>query len=269
MRGPDPQDSGISVRGVSKRFRHRDLAVEALQDVSLEVAPGEFVAVVGPSGCGKSTLLRVVAGLLEPDAGSVEVAGRPPRVARADKCFGLVPQSPSLLPWLSVLDNVTLLRELGRPPAARTRPGLADPLRLLEAVGLREFANSRPSQLSGGMRQRVSLVRAFALGAPVLLMDEPFASLDEITRETMQYQLLDIWGATSTTVVFVTHSVSEAVALADRVLAMAGRPGRVVHEERILLPRPRGESMEFSAAFSAHVQSLRTALREASAVPGR
>jgi NitT/TauT family transport system ATP-binding protein len=250
---------GIRLERVSKSFRHRDLTVDALRDVDLEVGAGEFVSVVGPSGSGKSTLLRIIGGLVEPDRGTVRVGGRPAREARAEKCFGLVPQASSLLPWRSVIQNVTLLRDLGRSRRSRARP--ADAMQLLEAVGLADFANSRPHELSGGMQQRVSLVRAFALGAPVLLMDEPFAALDELTRETMRYQLLDIWSGTTTTVVFVTHNLAEAVVLSDRVLAMAGRPGRFVLDEPVRLRRPRHEEMEFSPELAAHVTRLRAALR--------
>ncbi len=248
--------AGITVDSVSKRFRHDRLLVEALDRVSLDVAAGEFVGVIGPSGCGKSTLIRLIGGLAEPDGGSIRVGGMPPAEARAEKLFGLVPQSPSLLPWRSVLDNVTLLRDVGR----RTS-GWRDPMALLGQVGLAEFASSLPKELSGGMQQRVSLVRAFALGAPVLLMDEPFAALDEITRQQMRYQLLDVWEATRATVVFVTHSIPEAVILSDRVVTMAARPGRVIDVEEISLPRPRHEEMEFEAEFAAHAIGLRRALR--------
>ncbi|HLX78209.1 MAG TPA: ABC transporter ATP-binding protein, partial [Acidimicrobiales bacterium] len=175
-----------------------------------------------------------------------------------------VPQTPSLLPWLTVMRNVTLLRDTGRwhGRGSSQVKSSRDPGLLLEDVGLSAFANSYPKTLSGGMQQRVSLVRAFALGAPILLMDEPFAALDEITRNAMRYQLLDIWGATRTTVIFVTHSIHEAVMLSDRVITMAARPGRVAASETINLPRPRTEEMEFTPEFTELAHTVRRSLRE-------
>jgi NitT/TauT family transport system ATP-binding protein len=260
--------AAIVLDHVHKHFFHNGRPVVALQDVSLTVAAGEFVSVIGPSGCGKSTLLRVIGGLLAPDGGSVRIDGATPDDARAAKCFGLVPQTPALLPWRSVADNVTLLRDVGRPPWRRRASAGAladdaarDPARLLEQVGLTSFATSLPKELSGGMQQRVSLVRAFALGAPILLMDEPFAALDEITRDAMRYQLLDVWSQTKTTVVFVTHSIPEAVILSDRVITMAARTGRVAASEQITLARPRSEDMEDSDEFTLHARRVRTSLR--------
>jgi len=259
----------IVVDGVHKHFFHDDRAVVALRDVSLSVAAGEFLSVIGPSGCGKSTLLRVIGGLVAPDRGSVRIDDATPDEARAAKRFGFVPQTPALLPWRSVLGNVTLLRDVGRrrertrgdatpaPPEDRGRDAMA----LLEKVGLARFAGSLPRELSGGMQQRVSLVRAFALAPPILLMDEPFAALDEFTRDAMRYQLLDIWSQTNTTVVFVTHSISEAVILSDRVITMAAQPGRVASVEAIMLPRPRSEDMEDSDLFTKHAHRVRTTLR--------
>ena len=259
----------IVVDGVHKHFFHDDRPVVALRDVSLSVAAGEFVSVIGPSGCGKSTLLRVIGGLVAPDGGSVRIDDATPDEARAAKRFGFVPQTPALLPWRSVLGNVTLLCDVGRrrertrgdatpaPPGDRGRDAIA----LLEKVGLARFAGSLPRELSGGMQQRVSLVRAFALAPPILLMDEPFAALDEFTRDAMRYQLLDIWSQTKATVVFVTHSISEAVILSDRVITMAARPGRVASVEEITLPRPRSEDMEDSDLFTTHAHRVRTALR--------
>jgi NitT/TauT family transport system ATP-binding protein len=260
--------AGIVVDHVHKHFFHNGRPIIALEDVSLTVAAGEFVSVIGPSGCGKSTLLRIIGGLLAPDGGSIRIDDATPDEARAAKRFGLVPQTPALLPWRTVLGNVTLLRDaghlaprLGHPSDAAPDAALRDPLALLEQVGLAPFAKSLPRELSGGMQQRVSLVRAFALGAPILLMDEPFAALDEITRDAMRYQLLDVWSQTATTVVFVTHSISEAVILSDRVVTMAARPGRVASVERIALARPRTEDMEDSDAFTAHAHRVRTSLR--------
>jgi len=267
---PSGRGPGIAVDHVSKRFFHKGRPVPALRDVSLSVPPGEFLSLIGPSGCGKSTLLRIIGGLIAPDSGEVRIGDSTPADARAAKCFGLVPQAPALLPWRTVLDNVTLLRDVGRSPFRRPNHGpeeardnsARDPLALLEQVGLAQFAQSLPKELSGGMQQRVSLVRAFVLGAPILLMDEPFAALDEMTRNAMRYQLLDVWGHTSTTVVFVTHSIPEAVILSDRVVTMAARPGQVAATEAITLPRPRTEAMEDSPEFAAHARRVKASLRE-------
>ena len=265
----EPPSTEIVVDHVAKHFFHDGRPIVALADVSLAVAEGEFVSVIGPSGCGKSTLLRVIGGLITPDAGRVFIGGTTPDAARAAKRFGFVPQTPALLPWRSVEENVTLLRDVGRrrwrsrrdPSAANPGDGSRDPMELLEQVGLAPFARSLPKELSGGMQQRVSLVRAFALGAPILLMDEPFAALDEITRDAMRYQLLEVWGQTKTTVVFVTHSIAEAVVLSDRVCTMAARPGRVASVEQITLARPRTEDMEDSDEFVSCARRVRTSLR--------
>ena len=264
--------SGITLEGVSHAFRRGRERVAALGRIDLHVADGEFVAVIGPSGCGKSTLLRIVAGLLEPDSGRVRVRGLTPAVARRRKHFGLVPQSPALLPWRTAAANIGLLREVNRgPDRAQAAPDVGA---LVDLVGLRGFESARPAELSGGMQQRVSLARAFALGAPVLLMDEPFAALDEITREEMRFLLARTWAGTSTqpggrrTVLFVTHSIEEAVILADRVVVLAARPGRIVAEEAVALPRPRDPNQEDSAPFHEHVRRIRAALRAAIPAPG-
>ncbi len=254
-------DAQIRIDALGKVFARRGRATEALRDVRLDIRDGEFVSLLGPSGCGKSTLLRVIGGLLEPDTGSISVAGVSPRAARAAKSFGLVPQSPALLPWHTVAKNVRFLTSVHHRGNGPSVLGGAQIDELLATVGLSAFAHSLPHELSGGMQQRVSLVRAFALGAPILLMDEPFAALDEITRADMRYLLLDLWERTGATVVFVTHSVSEAVILSDRVVVMAPRPGRVVSVEDIDLPRPRTPDMEDAPEFHAHVQRLRAELR--------
>jgi NitT/TauT family transport system ATP-binding protein len=231
------------------------------------VADGEFVSVIGPSGCGKSTLLRLVAGLLDPDDGQVTVNDLPPRDARRAKRFGLVPQTPALLPWRTVRDNITLLSEVNRQVAGPAASADSTDL-LVDAVGLRGFELARPSELSGGMQQRVALARAFALGAPVLLMDEPFASLDEITREDMRFLLAEVWSEATTsgerrTVLFVTHAIEEAVILSDRVVVLSARPGRVIGEELVRLPRPRIAEMEDSEEFLQHTRAVRVALQRA------
>ena len=246
--------AGIRVEGASKRFG----IVQALAPVDLTVAAGEVVTLLGPSGSGKTTLLRIVAGLAEPSAGTVRIGGSSPHEARAAKRIGFVPQSPALLPWRSVGANARLLLEVNR---ARPTSG-PDPDELLAEVGLADFAGAYPHELSGGMQQRVALVRAMALGAPLLLMDEPFAALDEITREDMRHLLARLCERVATTVLFVTHSIAESVFLSDRVVVLSARPGRVVGIEPIELPRPRHPELEDDPAFFAVETRLRALLHE-------
>ena len=255
----------MRIQGVSKWFRTGRTHLHALDDIDIEIQPGEFVSLIGPSGCGKSTLLRVVGGLLPYETGTVEVNGTSPAEARDTKQIGFAPQTPSLLGWRTVRRNVTLLAEVNRRGAIHPPLGEAEILELLETVGLGDFLDRLPKELSGGMQQRVSLVRCFALGAPVLLMDEPFSALDEITRNEMRYLLLDLWERTGHTVIFVTHSIPEAVILSDRVLVMATKPGQIVHSTEIKLPRPRSVAMEDDEHFLAHMRSVRRALSEVSA----
>ena len=255
----------IELRGVTKTFARRGDATVALRDVDLSVRAGEFVSLLGPSGCGKSTLLRIIGGLVDPDTGRVSVGGEVPEQARANKRYGLVPQTPALLPWRTVIDNVTLLTELNRGALLHRPLTPAQIAALLNRVGLAGFASAYPRELSGGMQQRVSLVRAFALGAPILLMDEPFAALDEITRADMRYLLANLWEHSGTTVVFVTHSIAEAVVLSDRVLVLAARPGRVVAEVEVPLPRPRHDDLEDRDDFHGIVAHLRQSLRKSHA----
>lgn len=229
----------------------------ALTDVDLHVAEGEFVAIVGPSGCGKSTLLKLVAGLLEADGGSIEIAGRSPASARDNKQLAFAPQSPALLPWATVRANAQLLTKVNRK-AASGRIATAEEIdELLLRVGLADFADALPHELSGGMQQRVGLVRAFALHAPVLLMDEPFAALDEFVRTEMRYLLLDLWERNKASVLFVTHSLSEAVSLADRIVVMAAQPGRIEHIHTVSLQRPRRPEQEDEVAFLAETWAVR------------
>lgn len=220
--------AAAKVEGLWKGFydRRRDQSLIALQDLSLEVADGEFVCVVGPSGCGKSTLLRILAGLEQPDLGTVNVTGRP----------SVVFQEHGVLPWLTVAQNVAYpLKLRGVERVTRTQR-VAE---LLELVGLAEFAGYYPHQLSGGMRQRTSVARALADDGPLLLMDEPFGALDELTRVGLQDELLRIWSGTSKAVLFITHSVDEALLLADRVLVMSPRPGRFLADVTVPFGRPR------------------------------
>lgn len=261
------QDVGaaVTLKGVSKWFIGRKDQTHALSGVDLEVAVGEFVSVIGPSGCGKSTLLRVVGGLVPYESGTVDVVGSTPAQARRTRQLGFTPQTPALLPWRTVRRNVQFLRELNSRRAVGKSLLESEAVALLETVGLGDFLDSYPNELSGGMQQRVSLVRGFVLGAPVMLMDEPFSALDEITRNEMRYLLLDLWARTNKTVIFVTHSIPEAIVLADRVLVMAPRPGRVVWAESIQLPRPRDMSIEDNPQYLEHVRRVRDVLHEVSA----
>lgn len=255
-----PPAVGIRIEGVSHRFARRGHDVDALGAVTLDVAPGELVSLVGPSGCGKTTLLRAVAGLLQPTQGALAVGDRTPDEARRAKQVGWVPQSPALLPWRSVLDNITLLDEVNRKVERKGRA--ASVHELIARTGLAGFEAALPHELSGGMRQRVALARAMALDPPVMLMDEPFAALDELTRADMRHLLLDVRGDAGATCLFVTHSVDEAVLLSDRVVVLSPRPGRIVGVEVIDLPRPRPAGIEDEPAFHDHVRRLRALLRE-------
>lgn len=227
-------DAALSVNGVSKAFRAGDGArVVALQDVSLRVAPGEFVSLLGPSGCGKTTLLRLIDGLIAPDSGEIGVFGQPPRPGPD---IGFVFQSFRLIPWARVRANIAFgLQHSGLDRhAQRARVD-----EVLALVGLTRFADAYPQELSGGMKQRVALARAIAPRPKILLMDEPFAGLDSHSRELMQVELMRLHALQGCVVVFVTHSVDEAIVLSDRIVLMGPRPGRVVQEIRVELPRPR------------------------------
>lgn len=245
----------VVLDAVSKRFG----TVEALRRVSLEVFDGEVVTLLGPSGSGKTTLLRIVAGLEPASAGMVEVHGGDPRAARASKRIAFVPQSPALLPWRTVAANARLLLEVNRSANAPDHP---DADELLADVGLGEFRDALPHELSGGMQQRVGLVRAFALGAPILLLDEPFAALDEITRAEMRHLLARLCERIPTTVVFVTHSIAEAVFLSDRVAVLSPRPGEILEVVDIGLPRPRRAALEDDTRFFDLELRLRHALQQ-------
>jgi NitT/TauT family transport system ATP-binding protein len=264
--------SAIELSSIRKVYGYGASATIALNGVDLSVGAGRFVSLIGPSGCGKSTLLRLVAGLEAADHGRVRVHGVTPDEACAAKLIGFVPQAPALLPWLSVLKNVTLPRKIN-PAATRRRERFTDlasrdaqppdMLELLRKVGLGDAAHRLPSQLSGGMRQRAAIVRAFGLQPDVLLMDEPFSALDEFTRESLQDQLLDLWDELKTTVLFVTHSVSEAVRMSDTVLVMAPHPGRIADAVDIDLPRPREVRLLEESRFHAYEDLIRGKLRHA------
>jgi len=245
----------IVLSAVTKRFP--GLAAPALDHVDLVIERGSFFTVIGPSGAGKSTLLRVLAGLVEPDAGEVSVFGEAPAEASRLKHLGWVPQSPALLPWRTVLENVRLPLEVNK----RARCDERDPEQLLARLGLGPAKSMLPEQLSGGMRQRVAIARAFAFAPTLLLMDEPFGALDEMTREQVAYLLLEVWQAERPTVVFVTHSVNEAVVLSDQVAVMGN--GKLGLPLEITLPRPRPEGVEETAPFHELTAELRSRLKKA------
>ncbi len=242
----------ISVRSLSKLYSTRDGGVAALERISFSLDEGEFVAVVGPSGCGKSTLLKILAGLLAPSGGSASLRGTPIAGPRRD--IGVVFQAPVLFPWRTVLDNVLLpidVQGLGRDRH------LAAARDLLALVGLQEFERRYPWELSGGMQQRVAITRALVHDPAMLLMDEPFGALDAMTREHMNLELQRIWLERKKTVFFITHSIPEAVFLADRVLVMTPRPGRIVDDLRIELARPRSLEVMTSAEFGRYTRHIR------------
>jgi NitT/TauT family transport system ATP-binding protein len=247
----------LVVSGVSKRFELGKGSVEALRQVGLSLETGQFGALIGPSGCGKSTLLRLVADIAAPSEGSITIDGEPPAQCRRDHRIGFVFQDPALLPWRSVLENVRLPLEV----AGKRGVGSGhSPMDLLKLVGLEAFADARPSQLSGGMQQRAAIARALVLAPKLLLLDEPFGALDEITRHKMNLELLRIWQATGTTALMVTHSIQEAVFMADFVFVLAARPGRIVDQIEVGLPRPRDTVTMNDPAFGALVSRVRGGL---------
>jgi nitrate ABC transporter ATP-binding subunit len=233
----------LSVRGVTKRFAVGDDEVEALAPIDLAISKGEFVCMIGASGCGKSTLLRIIAGFEEPTTGHVLIDGKPVTGPGSDR--GMVFQDYALFPWMTVRQNISFgprQRHLAREEIDKTTD------EFIKMVGLERFADRYPNQLSGGMKQRVAIARVLANNANILLMDEPFGALDALTREQLQNELLQIWKRTGVTTIFVTHSVEEAVLLADRVLVMSAGPGRIDSDFRLDLPRPRDvSSPEFNA----------------------
>ncbi len=248
----------ISVRDLSMVYKARAGETVALQNATLTVSAGEFISLIGPSGCGKTTLLRLIADLIEPTSGELRVAGKTPKEAREAREYGYVFQAPVLYEWRTVIKNVELPLEVMRFSKAERRERSR---RLLRLVGLQDFGHRYPFQLSGGMQQRVSIARALAFDPKLLLMDEPFGALDEITREAMNDELLRIWQETHKTVVFVTHSIPEAVFLSSRIVVMTPRPGKIERIIGVDLPYPRDESVRQSRRFFELTTEVRDALK--------
>ena len=250
----------IDLRGVSVRFMSERAAVTALENVSFELEQGGFLTLLGPSGCGKSTLLRVVADIIAPAEGEVRVLGQSADAARRQRDIGFVFQDATLLPWRTALDNVRLPLEIGGGVRVAEGRGGRSPEDLLRLVGLGGWEKSFPHELSGGMRQRVSIARALLGDPKILLMDEPFGALDEITRDRLNDELLHIWRETGTTILFVTHSIHEAAYLGQSVMVLAARPGRVREVVKVDLPEPRNLGMRDTAEFGALAGRLRRIL---------
>jgi NitT/TauT family transport system ATP-binding protein len=253
-----PQGTLVSLKGISKTFSNGTLA---LRDMSLDIGQGEFLSLLGPSGCGKSTVLRIIAGLGEASSGSVEWPGD--ATGRQEHEIGFVFQEPTLMPWATVFSNVWLPLRLKGAARAAIRSQVMDALAM---VGLEKFAESYPRELSGGMKMRVSIARALITRPKLLLMDEPFAALDEITRFRLNDDLLHLWETFGWTVVFVTHSVFESVYLSNRIVVMAARPGRVAADLAIDAPYPRGEQFRMSAEYNEYCRRTSDALHNAMGV---
>jgi NitT/TauT family transport system ATP-binding protein len=248
-------DAVVSISRLSKVFGKG--AVTALDDIDLEIAKGEFVSLIGPSGCGKSTLLRIVGDIIEPSAGSITVNGKTARRARRDGDYGIVFQSPVLYDWRTVAKNIALPLEMLGWERDRRAKRVKQMVELVELTG---FEGHHPWQLSGGMQQRVSIARAFSFSPALLLMDEPFGALDEMTRERLNMELLRIWAEMGSTVIFVTHSISEAVFLSTRVVVMSARPGRITAIVPIDLPQPRAAETREEPRFFELVTEVRESL---------
>jgi NitT/TauT family transport system ATP-binding protein len=246
----------IELQDVQKVFETDSNTVEALAQISLRIHQGEFVSMIGPSGCGKTSLMRIVGDLEKPTGGSVHVHGKIPEVARRDRLVGFVFQNPSLLAWRTVEGNVRLPAEVFGDSEVLGRVAEA-----IETVGLGGFEKAYPRELSGGMQSRVAIARVLTFRPSVLLMDEPFGALDEITREKMQIELLRIWEVTGAAVVFITHSISEALMLSDRVVVMSARPGRITEDLSVKFPRPREDALRSDPEFVQMEAHLREQLQ--------
>ena len=254
-----PRGAPVTITGVGKTFQTSGGGpTVALENIDLDVQPTEFISLIGPSGCGKSTLLRIVGDLIEPSTGTVQVNGKPARRARLDRDYGMVFQAPVLFEWRSVEANVRLPMEVMGVDKATRDQRVHDMLALVE---LDAFKKHYPHQLSGGMQQRVAIARALCFQPALLLMDEPFGALDEMTRERLNIEVLRIWRQTGTTILFVTHSIPEAVFLSTRVVVMSARPGRVADVTSIDLPQPRNEQTRESERYFELVTQVRESLR--------
>jgi NitT/TauT family transport system ATP-binding protein len=249
----------VEIAGVGKTFGSGSTAVTALESIDLTIRQGEFVSLIGPSGCGKSTLLRLIGDLTSPTSGIVRVNGKPAARARQDRDYGMVFQAPVLMDWRTIAKNIELPLEIMGYAADERRRRAADLLRLVE---LESFADRHPWELSGGMQQRVAIARALSFDPKLLLMDEPFGALDEMTRERMNAELMSIWQRTGTTIVFVTHSIPEAVFLSSRVVVMSARPGRISQLVEIDLPAQRTVETRESTRYYELVTRVREALRQ-------
>ena len=248
----------VETHGVGKVFETGDAAVTALDGIDLTIRSGEFVSLIGPSGCGKSTLLRIIGDLTDPSGGELRVNGKSARQARLDRDYGMVFQAPVLMDWRNVASNIELpLEIMGFPREDRARRSTA----LVKLVELEGFEGKHPWQLSGGMQQRVAIARALAFDPKLLLMDEPFGALDEMTRERMNLEVMRIWRETGTTIVFVTHSIPEAVFLSTRVVVMSARPGRISRVVDVDLPQPRTVDTREEPRYFSLVTTVREALR--------
>jgi NitT/TauT family transport system ATP-binding protein len=256
---PTQAPPAVRVADVQQVFALQDGGrLTALQDINLTIAPGEFVSLIGPSGCGKSTLLRIVGDLIRPTSGTVEVNGKTAHSARLARDYGMVFQAPVLFDWRTVEANVRLPLELMGMDKTQREKRVKE---MLELVELGQFVKNYPSQLSGGMQQRVAIARALALEPALLLMDEPFGALDEMTRERLNTEVLRVWQQTGTTVIFVTHSIPEAVFLSTRVAVMSPRPGRITNVVEIDLPQPRNDQTRESDRYFELVTEVRESLR--------
>lgn len=244
----------IEIRKLGKTYESGSGVVAALDDVSFAISEGEFVSIIGPSGCGKTTLIKLIGDLIKPTSGRVSIDGLPAREARLKQTFSFVFQNPVLLPWRTILDNVRLPMEI-------LHRGARDPVELLGKLGLGDFIDSYPNELSGGMQQRVALARALTFDPKVLLMDEPFSKVDEFTRNDLNHLLLSIWKETGVTILFVTHSVEEAVYLSDRVVVLTQRPGRVADVVGVPAGRPRDPESKDTRVFQELVTCLRQKLQ--------
>jgi len=262
---PGHSDDLLVIDDVSKVYPSRDGPVHALESVNLSVRRQEFIAILGRSGCGKSTLLKMVAGLIPATTGGIRIASR--LVTEPVEDLGMVFQTPVLLAWRTVLSNIMLPVEIRRLPKEDGYLEIAR--RLITMVGLEGYENRFPNELSGGMQQRVSICRALICNPPLLLMDEPFGALDALTRDEMALELLKLWGETKKTILFVTHSVEEAVLLSDRVIVMSPRPGTVSLDLRIELPRPRSGNTRYERSFADYSHMLREQIYEGSSARER